>query len=180
MTAAEAPESGTAFWRVGNLLATRVTRADLPFFQDMFALPQMSTHKPDPRPSPPERIATLLEGDLAHWTQHEVGRWCVWQNGARIGMCGLTVKPEYEGLNISYHLHPEYWGRGTASALVRGMMDLAPVLPAWNRVYALVRPANAASIRVLEKAGYRLDGTVVHEGHPSAFLTRDFGGDARA
>ncbi|MBP2445173.1 RimJ/RimL family protein N-acetyltransferase [Rhizobium leguminosarum] len=80
---------------------------------------------------------------------------------------GVTVSKEFGGLNLSYHLHPERWGQGYATELVRetltfGFDDLHA-----ERVIGLVRPINAASKRILEKCGFHFDREVMLHGAPS-------------
>lgn len=158
-------------WESDGLICTRLTGADIPFLQSLMSRPEMSAHKPDPRPSPPEEIAALLASDLQHWQRHGFGRWTVFYQGERVGMCGLADKGEFEGLNTSYHLAPDVWGHGLASRLVVGLQGLAPHLAGWNRYYALVHPANPASIRVLEKAGFSFERELHYRGAPSRFFT---------
>lgn len=92
-----------------------------------------------------------------------------------VGTCGLTLRPYLEGLNISYHLRPEFWGLGMATSLVNGMVALAPLLSLrFDGYYGIVRQQNPASRKVLEKAGFRAAGQVQHGGHPSILLVRVF------
>jgi RimJ/RimL family protein N-acetyltransferase len=142
---------------------------DLPFRLALFSRPELSTHKPDPRPDTEGQITDSHTADIAHWAEHGFGRWCVRLGEIPIGFCGLTRRSGADGLNISYHLAPEHWGRGHASALVAGMValiDRAPQPPN-GPVVGLVRPANPASARVLAKAGFTPSGEVTHGGAPT-------------
>lgn len=77
-----------------------------------------------------------------------------------VGWGGLNVDPNAPGwgTEVSYFIHPAYAGLGLATELVvaslaYGFADLE--LPA---IGAFASPANAASLRVLEKCGFRLLG----------------------
>src|SRR5262249_55015448 len=59
---------------------------------------------------------------------------------------------------IGYWLGRGLWGRGLATAAVRGLTAHAFRAYGLTRVYALPFADNAASLRVLEKAGYRCEG----------------------
>jgi RimJ/RimL family protein N-acetyltransferase len=59
---------------------------------------------------------------------------------------------------IGYWLGRAFWGPGLATAAVGGLTGHAFRTHALTRVYALPFADNAASIRVLEKAGYRCEG----------------------
>lgn len=61
---------------------------------------------------------------------------------------------------VGYWLGEQYWGRGIAT---RALEDLSALVLGGGgivRLYARVFSPNGASIRVLEKCGYRLEGTL--------------------
>jgi RimJ/RimL family protein N-acetyltransferase len=59
---------------------------------------------------------------------------------------------------IGYWLGQDYWGRGLATASLKAVTDYAFEQFDLTRIFAVPFAANAASIRVLEKAGYVLEG----------------------
>jgi len=77
-----------------------------------------------------------------------------------IGWGGLGVDPFDPGwgIEVSYYFHPAYWGRGYATELVRAALQHAFDVLGLDAIGAFVRPANAASVRVLEKCGFSLCG----------------------
>ena len=86
--------------------------------------------------------------------------------GEAVGGIGYGVRndAQHSGVELGYWLHESYWGRGIATAAVRAVTDLVfSVNARVNRIYALSFVWNAASARVLEKAGYTLERTI-HEG----------------
>ena len=55
---------------------------------------------------------------------------------------------------VTYWIGREYWGRGVATQALRALLgDLEP-----RPLYARVAEDNAASIRVLQKCGFRISG----------------------
>jgi ribosomal-protein-alanine N-acetyltransferase len=82
------------------------------------------------------------------------------ESGALIGDAGLGlvegVGPEIE---LGYTLGPRWWGRGYATEAARAVRDHAFGPLGLTEVVALVRPANVASIHVLEKIGMERVGT---------------------
>lgn len=137
----------------------------------LFARPELVAHRPDPAPDPPAASLARLERERAHWAQHGFGRWTLVHEGRPVGFGGLTLKAGFEGLNLSYHLHPDAWGRGFAREFA-----LEAVVAAWQlgarRVIGLVRPVNLASRAVLEHAGFALEREVMLQGAPSLLFAR--------
>jgi len=77
-----------------------------------------------------------------------------------IGWGGLSVDPFDPGwgIEVSYFFHPAYWGRGYATELVRATLHHGFGSLSLTAIGAFVRPANLASVRVLEKCGFALAG----------------------
>jgi ribosomal-protein-alanine N-acetyltransferase len=149
-------------------LQLRVPAAgDLDFLTQLFSRPELVAHRPVPRPDSPEESAARLARDIGHWKDHGVGRWAIEANGALIGFGGVTVSKEFGGLNLSYHLQPESWGHGYATELVRETLTFAFDDLHADRVIGLVRTANPASKRILEKCGFNFEREVMLHGAPT-------------
>ncbi|AOK44048.1 GNAT family N-acetyltransferase [Burkholderia vietnamiensis] len=79
-------------------------------------------------------------------------------SGALAGTIGLhTVSTTNRSAEIAYDLAPSYWGRGIASALCASVTAWA-FADGFMRVQGVVLAGNAASLRVLQKCGYRYEG----------------------
>lgn len=61
---------------------------------------------------------------------------------------------------IGYVLHPEVWGKGYATELVSRVVEWGFDSEDLSKIRARCAPANVASARVLEKSGFRRDGTI--------------------
>lgn len=138
-----------------RLTCRPVDDSDLAFCMDLFSRPEVLAHRPNPAAPMIDDTRAHLARDGAHWRRHGFGRWMLGHAGQQVGLGGLTVKEGFCGLNLSYHLIPEMWGQGLASEFVRSTVDYAAEQLASDELYGLVRPSNIASIRVLEKAGFR-------------------------
>lgn len=168
--------SAPATFAAGRLRARRLTAADLPFVQALMSRPELSTHKPVPVPSPPDAIARAHAADLAHWEAHGFGRYVVDLSDEPIGLCALSRRDGMAGLNLSYHLLPEHWGGGLATDLVSALVELARThLADDGPIYALVRPANPASARVLVKSGFIRAEDLTLGGAPTIRYALDIG-----
>lgn len=96
------------------------------------------------------------------------GRWgCVLkETRSVIGFCGLKYLPDLDLVDVGYRFLPEYWGRGLATEACVASLEFGFATLRLERIFGLVLPANGASIRVLEKAGMRADGSFVYDGTP--------------
>jgi ribosomal-protein-alanine N-acetyltransferase len=157
-------------WRTKRLLLRVPVETDLDFVATLFSRQELVAHRPDPRPDTPEESAQRLARDMDHWRNHGFGRWAAEADGRLIGFGGVTVSKEFEGLNLSYHLHPDSWGKGYATELVRQVLDFAFNDLHAERVIGLVRPINVASRIVLEKCGFVFEREVMLHGAPTNLL----------
>ena len=80
--------------------------------------------------------------------------------GAAIGSIGFVLRSDVERVSaeIGYWIGEAFWGRGIATEALAAITRYAIDAHALTRVYALPFARNAASCRVLEKAGYVLEG----------------------
>jgi [ribosomal protein S5]-alanine N-acetyltransferase len=80
--------------------------------------------------------------------------------GAAVGSIGFVLRTDVERVSaeIGYWLGEAFWGRGIATEALAAITRHAIDAHALTRVYALPFARNAASCRVLEKAGYVIEG----------------------
>jgi ribosomal-protein-alanine N-acetyltransferase len=112
-----------------------------------------------------DRIRRFIDGGI------EASRtrgWMLWplvykETGALIGFAGFNgaFAPEVE---IGWWLSPDYWGRGLATEIGRVLLDYGFRTFNFPRLISVAQPANAASIRVMEKLDMRFDRRFTHEG----------------
>ena len=78
-----------------------------------------------------------------------------------IGTCSLFgVRRDHARCVIGYSLSPERWGHGYASEMLRLAIDFAFGPLALNRIEADIDPQNIASCRLVERAGFKREGTL--------------------
>jgi RimJ/RimL family protein N-acetyltransferase len=110
-------------------------------------------------------MARHLGKELALWAVEERA------SGEVAGVCGLIpVQGTGPDIEVAYHLARRWWGQGIATEAASACVaaGLADGLP---RVVAYAFAENAASIRVLEKAGLRRAGTRQAYGAELAFFS---------
>jgi RimJ/RimL family protein N-acetyltransferase len=101
-----------------------------------------------------------------HWWLGGAGMWVVEEtaSGSFAGMIGFSEPATWPGFELGGHLARCHWGKGFASEGARAAMAYAFDVLRRERLISLVNPANYASIRVAERIGERLEGTIDHLG----------------
>ncbi len=103
-----------------------------------------------------DAIRYLETGPIASYARNGFGL-CLVQlkaTGESIGMCGLIKREALEDVDIGYAYLPKFWSKGYAVEAARGVMKFANDVVKLKRIVAIVDPANASSIRLLEKIGF--------------------------
>jgi ribosomal-protein-alanine N-acetyltransferase len=77
-----------------------------------------------------------------------------------IGGIGLDIQKDVHRYTaeMGYWLAEPFWGQGFAASALLAMTDYAFKHFKFNRLFAGVFEGNDASVKVLEKAGYKLEG----------------------
>lgn len=83
-----------------------------------------------------------------------------------VGRCSVD-EPE-----IAYELLRRFHGRGYATEAAQALVDAAAATGR-RRLWSTVRPSNTASLRVLEKIGFRTDHVTADEQGDVIYLVRD-------
>jgi ribosomal-protein-alanine N-acetyltransferase len=79
---------------------------------------------------------------------------------AAVGGIGFRLQSDVERVSaeVGYWLGEAFWGRGITTEALVSMTEYAVDRYRLTRLFAVPFAGNAASCRVLEKAGYRLEG----------------------
>ena len=110
----------------------------------------------------PDAEKYLANGPVSSYAKNGFGLLAVTltDTGQLIGMCGLIKRDTLEDVDIGYAFLPEFWSKGYALESVQAVMSHAKEVVGLKRVVAIVDPANARSIRVLEKVGMAFEKMV--------------------
>lgn len=164
-----------------TLATERLTLRPLTCEDDSFILklvnePAFIEHIGDKQVRTLEGARSYIEsGPRASHAAHGFGldRVDLSSTGQPIGMCGLLKRDNLPDPDVGYAFLPEFWSRGYASEAVRAVLDDAKQRLAFGRVAAVVSNENSASIRLLERLGFRFQRMFVfHEGEPEVRLYR--------
>lgn len=78
-----------------------------------------------------------------------------------IGTIGFhAIETEHWKAEIGYELHPTYWGKGIMSEVIAAVIRYGFNEMKLNRIEAFYDPKNFSSGRVLEKNGFKYEGTL--------------------
>ncbi|HSS68007.1 MAG TPA: GNAT family N-acetyltransferase [Nocardioidaceae bacterium] len=118
-----------------------------------------------------EQSREYIARSVAEWDRHESFNYAILARPGEgsdggevvIGSCGLMTRMGIGVLEIGYWVRTADTGRGYASAVARALADAALALPGINRAAIKHDPANGASGRVAEKAGFTHVGEIAHE-----------------
>ena len=81
------------------------------------------------------------------------------KTGTVIGEGGLAIHGQsFRAGEISYIIHPEYWGRGFATEVTSTLLSFGFTTLNLHRIFATCDPRNVASERVLQKLGMHYEG----------------------
>jgi RimJ/RimL family protein N-acetyltransferase len=115
-----------------------------------------------------DQMSQWLARNLAHQKEHGYGLFSVIlkSEGLLIGDCGLETM-EMDGAPVTelgYDFRSDSWNHGFATEAASAVRDFAFGMLHLPRLISLIRVGNAASRRVSEKIGMRLDREVVRGG----------------
>ncbi len=107
-----------------------------------------------------ERFALFLTECEAPFTPDAAEFAVIEKNSGRyIGYCGFRREAGHAGPEALYGFCRDTWGRGCAAEALRAALTWYFRAYPVDSCRAAVEPGNAASARVLEKAGFRYMGT---------------------
>jgi RimJ/RimL family protein N-acetyltransferase len=101
----------------------------------------------------------FVKGCNDFWRNNEYGRWGLELRDTKnlIGYCGLNeldYLPEVEpAVELSFRIHPEYWGQGIGPEAARATLDWAFDNLEVDSIVGCTVPENTQSVRALGKLG---------------------------
>lgn len=108
----------------------------------------------------PYTVGNAVEWIAFTLTQKPIQNMAITYNGNVAGSIGVVPKDDVyrKSIEIGYFIGEQYWGKGIATNAVSQLLDYIQKNFDVIRVYAEVFSHNAASMKVLEKNGFHLEG----------------------
>ncbi len=80
--------------------------------------------------------------------------------GVPIGICGLIKREGLEDVDLGFAFLPRFWRKGYALESASAVMSYARTVLGLARIVAVLSRDNDRSVKLLEKLGFRAEGTV--------------------
>lgn len=130
---------------------------DIDVLAALFADPDVMRYVTDGKPAGRDVAEKAITSIIEHWRRHGFGRWAIEDKitGEFVGYGGLRSlfdKPE-----VVYHFAKAQWGKGLATEVARASLKFGFEECGFERIVAIAKPANAASIHVMEKIGMHFE-----------------------
>lgn len=124
----------------------------------------------------PEESRAWIERNLRHGQEPGLGIFVFREreSGAFVGR-GAIRRIEIGGgeeVEVGYAVAADLWGRGLATEMAEALVAHAEGRGLHGLV-AYTEPTNAASLRVMEKVGFRFERDVEHHGRPQVLYRRN-------
>ncbi|MEV6847461.1 GNAT family N-acetyltransferase [Actinoplanes sp. NPDC051411] len=145
--------------RTSRLDLRRPVEADIDAVWRIHTDPLACAHNPGDAISTRDEAVERWQSWDAHWERNGFGYFTVrlLPHDEPLGFCGIK-RMELHGkpvLNLFYRFDPAVWGGGIATEAATAVVRWAEEQRPGETLIARVRPENAASIKVAEKAGLR-------------------------
>lgn len=150
-----------------RLRLRRLTPGDAPFILRLLNEPSFLRHIGDRGVRNEADAAGYIERSAAaSWERNGFGLDLVElkATGEPLGICGLIRRDVLPDVDVGYAFVPEHWSKGYALESVRGVLAHARSTLGLGRILAIVNEDNGASIRLLEKEGFRFERTMTMPG----------------
>ncbi len=159
------PPTSKKFPRLSTqrLLLRAPTSKDAAAFHALISIPEVTrfSNWPDtPSKAQIERAVRWMSKVYAS------GKGCAWiiEDRASKRLAGAfrynRFDKKWQWGEIGYELHPDFWGKGLMTEAAAVAVACGHETFGLNRIEAWTLPGNGASDRVLEKSGFRYEGTL--------------------
>ena len=162
-----------------RLRLRELTVADAPFILRLLNEPSFIENIGDRGVRTVEDARVYIEnGPVASYIRFGFGLYLVELSlsGEPIGICGILQRDNLPDPDLGYAFLPPYWKHGYARESAAAVRHYARAELGLGRLLAITNPANAGSIRLLEKLGFTFERTIrMAEGQPelNVFVDED-------
>ena len=97
---------------------------------------------------------------------YDFGIWLIHrkEDGQLIGRAGFYYRPGFEEVELGFLIGQPYWRRGYAYEVCSHLMEMGKSIYEFDKVQAVVKKENLASVYLLKKLGFHFEEEIVLEG----------------
>jgi RimJ/RimL family protein N-acetyltransferase len=164
----------SALPETARLALRPITAADFDLYFRFQTDPQVMQHIGPPRSAAVvQQYLANMPDDYARWPG--MGRWFTVEKatGAVVGIHLLKPLDTSEHIELGYRLLPEYWGRGYATEMGRGLVEYGFRELGLRQIVGITTDENRASQQVLKKCGLRYQRRAHYYGADVRFYAAD-------
>jgi ribosomal-protein-alanine N-acetyltransferase len=153
-------EGRTAVLETERLVLRRLATDDAPFLLELLNEPSFLRYIGDKGVRTEADARRYVEaGPLLSYERFGFGLYRVElrESGEPIGMCGLLKRDALPDVDVGFAFLPRFWSKGYAFESAAAVLAHARDALGRGRILAITTPDNVASIRLLEKLGFRFE-----------------------
>ena len=154
-----------------RLILREFVLEDVDDFFRLVSDPNVTRHIGDACKSVEEARKGLVERTFRDYEKFGYGRWAVVckSTGKVVGAAGLKFLDDIGEVDLGYRFFKEHWGKGLATEASRAVVAYGVDALRIQRIVGIADIENQASIRVLEKVGFRFDKFTTYQDHEVAW-----------
>lgn len=144
-----------------RLVLRRLTLNDAPFMVQLLNDPSFLRYIGDRRVrTEQEARQYLLKGPIASYGQFGFGLYLTFlkETGEPIGICGLLKREALADVDIGFAWLPAFVRQGFGAEAAKATLEHGRDVLKLKRIVAITSPDNLASIRLLQKLGFKSEG----------------------
>ena len=148
--------------RTERLALRPLTRADVPQLHAVFSDAEVMRYWSNSPHPDQARTEAMVDSINDGFERREILQWGIEReaDGRLLGTVTLIAGGEQPRAELGYVLGREHWGQGFAGEAQRRVIEFAFEELGLHRLEADTHPENAASLRSLERLGFRREGVL--------------------
>ncbi len=152
-----------------RLFLRQFLESDLDEYARMCANPEVMRYIGDGRTLGRDEAWRSMASALGHWVLRGFGLYACEEKatGRFVGRVGIINPEGWPGMEAGWLIGRDSWNRGFATEAATAVIRMAYESLGTTRLISLIRPENAASIRVAEKLGAVPEKTMTLMGAPA-------------
>lgn len=146
-----------------RLILRQIRPEDFKSVFDIFSRPEVTDFYNLDSFQTDEPAKALVDSFIQRFHNKQGIRWGISFKGDTklIGTCGLqNLVIQHSRAEIGYDLNPDFWRTGIMSEAIKEILRYCFNIVRLNRIEALCMQGNYASISLLKKCNFQLEGTV--------------------